>query len=362
LQPQHSDIPSETPVAGTLDVAAALALATEGVRRFAPGPLWVQGEVMGLVASRAGHWYWSLAGDGVRLSACALRREATALAATLARAQVKLADGLTVRVRGTLDVYPARGQVQLRVFGIDPAVSIGAAVLARRDVRNRLSAEGLLGRQRLLEPAPCPLRVGVVAPAGQGLADLVRVLEATPWAWQVRVVTVASEGPSAPGEIARAITGLGRADLVVVTRGGGAGVTVAYDTYEVAAAVCACPAPVIVAVGHSSDASVADDCARWAVATPTAAGELCAQLVEGADTTIVDLGREIVGQSRRRLQDADREVAAVESSIADSRARLDAALVREERSAAARSARRARLAVLAAVILAVVALVLVLTR
>jgi exonuclease VII large subunit len=158
------------------------------------------------------------------------------------------------------------------------------------------------------------------------------------------------------------VTDLGRADLVVVTRGGGSGVTAAYDTYDVAAAVCTCRAPVIVAVSHSDDASVADACACWSVATPTAAGELCAQLIQRADTAIVELGREIVGYSRRHLQDAEREVSATESSIADSRARLNAARVRDERAAAARSARRARLAMLAAAVLAVVALLLVLTR
>jgi exodeoxyribonuclease VII large subunit len=184
----------------------------------------------------------------------------------------------------------------------------------------------------------------------------VRVLKGIPWAWRVQIVTVASEGPNAPSQIARAVTALGGVDLVVVTRGGGSGVTAAYDTYAVAAAVCACPAPVIVAVGHSSDASVADACARWAVATSTAAGELCAHLVQRADTAIVDLGREIVGHNRRHLHDAEREVSAAELSVAGSRARLDAARVREERAAAARSARRARMAVLAAAILAVVAL------
>lgn len=151
--------------------------------------------------------------------------------------------------------------MQLRVFEVDPAVSVGAAVLARREVWTRLAAAGLLELQRALRPALCPVRVGVVAPAGQGLEDFVSVLERTPWEWQLRVLAVASEGPAAPAEIAHAVASLTSVDLVVVTRGGGSGVTAAYDSFEVAAAVCSCPVPVLMAVGHSSDASVADDCA-----------------------------------------------------------------------------------------------------
>ncbi|MDQ6613622.1 MAG: exodeoxyribonuclease VII large subunit, partial [Actinomycetota bacterium] len=115
----------------TLGVAEALALAAGGVRSAAPGLVWVHGEVEGLTRSRAGHWYWTLAGGGARMAVCALGRDACAIDRTLASAQVSLADGLTLRVRGSLEVYPQRGQVQLRAAAVDPAVSVGGAVLAR---------------------------------------------------------------------------------------------------------------------------------------------------------------------------------------------------------------------------------------
>jgi exodeoxyribonuclease VII large subunit len=343
-------------------VAEAVALAGKGVRLAAPGSLWVQGEVSGLVKSRAGHWYWSLSGDGVRLPARALRREATAIGEVLRAAGVVLADGLTVRVFGTLGVFAARGQVQLQVSAIDPAVSVGAGVLARRQVRARLAAAGLMGRQRQLRTNVCPLRVGVVAPAGQGLADFVGVLQASPWAWRVRVVTVASEGPAAPAGIAGAIADLARADLVVVARGGGAGVTAAYDTYEVAAAVCTSAVPVVMAVGHHDDASVADTCAFRSVSTPTAAGEFCCELLRAADAQVAAIGRQVVDAGRHRLETAARDVAAVESAIAAERGRLLAARAHAARLAAARSARRARWAVVAAAVLAVIVLFLILAR
>lgn len=193
------------------------------------------------------------------------------------------------------------------------------------------------------------------------------VLERTPWAWQLRVLAVASEGPAAPAEIAHAVASLACVDLVVVTRGGGSGVTAAYDSFEVAAAVCSCPVPVLVAVGHSRDASVADDCAFRTVSTPTAAGEFCAQLVERADIALSELGRDLVVRGRACLERAERDLAGAESAIAAGWGQLAAAkearvAADSARAAAQRSARNARLAVLLAVALAVVIVLLVLAR
>lgn len=100
-----------------LGVAEAVAVASDAIGCAAPGLVWVEGEVDGLTRSRAGHWYWSLSGGGARLAVCALGRDATAIARTLAVAEVVLADGLTVRVRGSLGVYRQRGQLQLRFLG-----------------------------------------------------------------------------------------------------------------------------------------------------------------------------------------------------------------------------------------------------
>jgi len=110
----HSDV--------ALGVADAVAVASDAVGRAAPGLVWVQGEVEGLTRSRAGHWYWSLSGGGARLAVCALGRDAAMIARSLAAAQVVLADGLTVRVRGCLGVWAPRGQLQLRASTIDHAV------------------------------------------------------------------------------------------------------------------------------------------------------------------------------------------------------------------------------------------------
>ena len=233
---------------------------------------------------------------------------------------------------------------------------MGVAVLARRQVRARLAAEGLAGRQAALRPSACPLRVVVVAPPGRGLEDFVAVLAASPWAWQVEVVSVPSEGVAAPTAIAAAIGSAGRAELIVVTRGGGAGVTAAYDAFEVAAAVCASAAPVVVAVGHSVDASVADEMAWRSLATPTAAGKMCVELVEHADRFLVEAARGIVTAGRACLDHNEEELDALEAAL-----RARAATVARD-VALARWRRTARVAVLTAAVLAAMVLCLLLMR
>ena len=342
----------------TFGVAEALALASGAVRSAAPGLLWVQGEVDGLTRSRAGHWYWSLSGGGARLAVCALGRDAATIAATLAAAHVALADGLTVRVRGTPGVYSPRGNLQLRASAIDPAVCVGGAVLARREVRAALAAAGLTGRQAALRPVACPLRVAVVAPSGRGLEDFVAVLTASPWAWQVRLTAVPSEGNSAPAAIAAALRSAGSAgwagwaDLIVVTRGGGAGTTTAYDAFEVAAAVCVSAVPVIMAVGHFVDESVADEMAWATAATPTAAGVVCVELLAGAERCLLDAAGAIIACARVCLDHDEAELEAVESVIATRAATVAG------QAAVDRWRRIARLAAVTAVVLAVLVVVL----
>ncbi|MDQ6944807.1 MAG: hypothetical protein M3256_00750, partial [Actinomycetota bacterium] len=233
---------------------------------------------------------------------------------------------------------------------------------ARRDARARLAAAGLLGRQAVLRPPRCPLRVGVVAPPGKGLEDFLEVLGRSPWAWTVRVVTVTTEGPDAPPSIAAAIARLRRADLVVVTRGGGSAAVAAYDSFEVCRAVCASPAPVIVAVGHSSDASLADECAFASAATPTAAGEVCVALLERADAAVGDVVGDIVARGRACLERALRELTDAEKAVSSRAGQASERAARAARAAAERSRRTTRLALVAVAVLAVAVIVMLVSR
>jgi exodeoxyribonuclease VII large subunit len=286
----------------TLGVRDALALAAGALSEALPGELWVTGEVASLTRSRAGHLYLTLAEDGARLTGAVLGRDVFRVMAKLRGAGIELAAGMALRCRGQLTLYAGRGEVQLRIVDVDPRVSIGAHELARRATRARLAEEGLDRAQARRQLAGPPHRAGVVAPDGAGLGDLATLVAASPWAIELRVVQAPAEGPDAPAKIAAAIgAAAAGADLVILARGGGAAITAPYDTEAVARAVATAPVPVVTALGHAQDRSLADELAWRSVPTPTAAAHLLGDLFTDADRQLVAAGRDIAATIRVRL-------------------------------------------------------------
>ena len=297
-------------------VAEVLGLVGAAVAEHTPSQVWVTGEVVSLRRSRAGHLYLTLAEGPARLSCAALGRDAKAVAGVLAAAGVELAEGISLRALGALAVYPERGSVELRVVEVDPRVTIGNHELARRAAREALVADGQLHAQASLRLSAPPLRVGVVAPDGAGLGDLETLLGASRWAFGLRVVRSPAEGSAAPERVAAALRlAAVDVDVVVLARGGGSAVRLPYDTEVVARAVATCPVPVIAALGHSTDRSLADELAWRSVPTPSAAAALVESLVADADRHVVELGREVAVLARRLLDDAERHLDRVEVDI-----------------------------------------------
>lgn len=364
VPPQPAVPPGATePTSLALTVSQALALANTGVRDALGGPAWIRGEVAGLVCSQAGHLYWNLVDDRARLAVVAFRSDAARMRAMLEGAGVAFADGLAISVLGQLEVYTAKGQVQLRAAKLDPAVSVGEQALARRVVRKALTSAGLIEAQRSLVMDPVPLELVVVAPAGQGLGDLLGRLNESPWAWRLRVITAASEGPDAPLSIAAAVRAGGHCDVVILTRGGGAGATTAYDSDEVCRAVCSCPIPVMVAVGHTSDRSLADECAFATLPTPTAAAADLIARLEAADQALVSEARAAVNAAGVALSRARSDIEAEWRAIGATRSQLAGAIAaRLEATEAHRHASRVRsragVALAVAVILILVLVIL----
>lgn len=287
----------------TLGVRDALALAAGALSEALPGELWVTGEVASLTRSRAGHLYLTLAEDGARLTGAVLGRDVFRVMAKLRGAGIELAAGMALRCRGQLTLYAGRGEVQLRIVDVDPRVSIGAHELARRATRARLAEEGLDRAQARRQLAGPPHHVGVVAPEGAGLGDLATLVATSPWAIELRVVQAPAEGPDAPAKIAAAIgVAAAGADLVILARGGGAAITAPYDTEAVARAVVTAPVPVVTALGHAQDRSLADELAWRSVPTPTAAAHLLGDLFTDADRQLVAAGRDIAATIRVHLQ------------------------------------------------------------
>jgi len=250
--------------------------------------VWVRGEIHDLSRPPSGHVYLTLVEereDGSRASLpvmlSASNKVAVNRALTRAGGAVRIVDGTEVRIRGRLDWYGPRGQLQLRMTAIDPAYTLGQLEVARAELLARLRAEGLLDRQAALALPPVPLRVGLVTSRGSAAeADFLDELARSGFAFHVIAVDVRVQGTGAPRAIARGIaSAAARAcDVLAVVRGGGARTDLAaFDQEVVARTIAACPTPVLTGVGHEIDRSVADEVAHQSAKTPTA----CAQLLVG---------------------------------------------------------------------------------
>jgi exodeoxyribonuclease VII large subunit len=232
--------------------------------------VWVAGEVANLRRQSSGHVYFSLKDDEAVLSAVLWASQAR-------RLPFELAEGQEVLVRGFVEIYPPHGKYQLVAQEVEPR-GAGALALLLQQVKARLAADGLLdpGRKR---PLPfLPRRIGVAtSPTGAALRDFLRVLHGRFPSMPVLVAPCRVQGEGAAATVSSAVRALCRSgvDVVVVTRGGGSQEELApFNDERLARAIAACPIPVISAVGHEVDVSIADLVADVRAATPTHAAQL----------------------------------------------------------------------------------------
>jgi exodeoxyribonuclease VII large subunit len=276
-RPVLSSEPVRPRVGGSAEnpcTVSALVASSDKALRAAAGTLWVRGEVSGWKQYASGHCYFTLKDDKSEIS-CVLWSEA-------ARALPALPEnGMEVCVFGQVGIYAKKGQFQFTVQRLATTGMEGLWQLAYDRLVRQLRQEGLLdeGRKRPLPPVPD--RIGIVTSAqSAALHDMHRALRRKAW-WVTAIVSHCSvEGAGAAPEIAAALrrfgTGPGQTpvDVVIVARGGGSKESLwAYNLEEVARAIADCPFPVISAVGHETDHSVADLVADVRAATPTAGAE-----------------------------------------------------------------------------------------
>src|SRR5215212_403563 len=250
--------------------------------RFAA--IWVEGEISNFKAHSSGHWYFTLKDQNAQLRAKCFR-------STNTRIRFRPTDGLHVRARGKLSIYAPRGEYELVVDALDP-VGAGALRIAFEQLRDRLQKEGLFAKE-LKRPLPVfPRRVGVVtSPTGAAIRDILNVISRRTRTVHVLFSPAKVQGESAGPDIARAIHWInlyheralreGRdedlVDVLIVGRGGGSSEDLwAFNQEEVARAIRASAIPVISAVGHEIDFTIADFVADLRAATPSAAAEIVA--------------------------------------------------------------------------------------
>jgi exodeoxyribonuclease VII large subunit len=251
-------------------------------RRFAS--VWVEGEISNFRAHGSGHWYFTLKDEFAQLR-CACYRSSNQ------RIRFRPEDGLQMRARGRLSVYEQKGEYQLIVEALEP-VGAGALQLAFEQTKSRLQAEGLFA-QGLKRAIPLlPRRVGVItSPSGAAIRDILNVISRRTRTVHVLFAAARVQGEGAAQEIVRAIRFLNdfhaRAirdgnpsagiDVMIVGRGGGSIEDLwAFNEETVARAIRASAIPIISAVGHETDFTIADFIADLRAPTPSAAAEIVA--------------------------------------------------------------------------------------
>jgi len=268
----------------------------------------VSGELSDVVKPQSGHIYLTLKDEHAQIKGVIWRTVA-------ARLKFDLLDGQEVICHGGLDVYPPRGVYQLIIRQIEP-LGIGALQLALRQLQQRLAAEGLFD-PRLKKPLPrFPRRVAfVTSPTGAAIRDFLEVARRRWSGVQVLVIPAKVQGAGAAAEIVRGIQTANRLaeppDVLVVGRGGGSLEDLwCFNEEPVVRAIFASRIPVVSAVGHEIDVTLADLVADVRALTPSEAAE---RIVPSADELRAGLDH-----SRKRL------VAGLRNRLANARARLDA--------------------------------------
>ncbi|MBA2604987.1 MAG: exodeoxyribonuclease VII large subunit, partial [Acidobacteria bacterium] len=235
------------------------------------GELWVEGEISNCRVWNTGHVYFTLKDGGAQVKAVMFRSAHRYL-------RFKIEDGLKVIARGGLSVYEPKGEYQLVCEHLDPH-GRGALQLAFEQLKRKLHAEGLFeeGRKR---PLPAlPRKIGIVTSLdGAALRDILKVLGRRHPNAHLVIRPTRVQGEGAAGEIARAIAAVAQldgVDVVIAARGGGSAEDLwAFNEEVVARAVAASPVPVISAVGHEVDVTIADFVADLRAPTPSAAAEM----------------------------------------------------------------------------------------
>ena len=236
------------------------------------GEIWVEGELSNVRSPAAsGHYYFTLKDETSQLRAVLFRYMGR---------QVKfdLADGMLVICHGRISLYEPRGEYQLIIDYMEPK-GLGALQLAFEQLKEKLRREGLFDPEHK-RPIPfLPGRIGIVtSPTGAAIRDLLKVIGRRFPPMDILISPVRVQGEGAAREIAQAIDRLGRLggiDVIIVTRGGGSLEDLwAFNEEIVARAIYGCPVPVISAVGHEIDFTIADFVADLRAPTPSAAGEL----------------------------------------------------------------------------------------
>jgi len=267
--------------------------------------VWVMGEISGVRVASSGHYYFTLKEKDSQLRCVCFRSTARYL-------RFKPQDGIAAAARGRLDVYEARGEYQLLVEALEPQ-GYGALQLAFEQLKKKLAGEGLFEASRKRPIPRFPARIGLVtSPTGAAIRDMVHILSRRFPGLHIRLYPALVQGEGSVEDVCRGIEYFSETrwpDLVIVGRGGGSLEDLwTFNEEAVARAIAACSVPVISAVGHETDVTIADFAADLRAPTPSAAAELAVPNCQDVLGRIAAGASKLRQAARYRLADAARRL------------------------------------------------------
>lgn len=261
--------------------------------------VWVEGEISNFKVYGSGHCYFTLKDSAAQIRAVLFRNR-------LRHIRFEPKDGLHVVAFGSIEVYAQRGDYSLVVERLEPR-GLGALQLAFEQLKARLEAEGLFDTGRKRGLPRFPKKIGIVtSPSGAAIRDILRVIGRRFGDLHIVVAPARVQGDGAAAEIAQGLVdlnALGDVDVVIVGRGGGSLEDLwAFNEEAVARAIVASKVPVISAVGHEVDFTIADFVADLRAPTPSAAAELVVREKQAVVDAVADLRGRLERAVTRRLE------------------------------------------------------------
>jgi exodeoxyribonuclease VII large subunit len=286
-----------------------LTAAIRGLLEGAWPEVWVEGELSNCRVWNTGHLFFTLKDAGAQIRGFMFKSDLRLL-------RFRPEDGVQVRVRGRLSVYDQRGEYQVTCGFMEPA-GLGARQLALEQLKRTLQAEGLFDPARKRPLPLLPRKIGIVTSLeAAALRDILKVLAGRHANYHAVIRPARVQGDGAALEVAaaiRAICAVEGIDVVIVGRGGGSIEDLwAFNEEPVARAIASARVPVIAAIGHESDVTLADLVADLRAATPSNAAELVVARTAEFSARIDRLVERGAAAARRRCQDLWRRLAAAE--------------------------------------------------
>jgi len=289
--------------------------------------VWISGEISSCKLAPSGHCYFTLKDADAQIKCVCWRL-------SWMRLKFKPKDGIQVLVRGRIDIYEQRSEYQFVVEAIEPR-GHGALQLAFEQLRDRLRAEGLFEESRKRPLPRFPRRIGIVtSPQGAVIRDFIEVLSKRFPGLHIRLFPAQVQGATAVEEVCRGLAFLGEggwAQIIVLARGGGSLEDLwTFNEEAVARAIAASPIPVVSAIGHETDVTIADFVADLRAPTPSAAAAMiiCEQRevlhrIASREARLAELMRYQIATLHRRLRERTVAESALHRAIARRMQRVD---------------------------------------